>query len=185
MNIRLSKAELKKIANGQALYEVLQKVLARENIVDRGKEHLWIAGLDNKQHLQLLELVSLGNNWRTTADPMAIFSFSLQKGCKQIIMAHNHPSGMLEPSESDLKATEVILTVGKFLKCPLYDSMIISETGYYSFREQGIIKKMSRVNDLLLTYEQIKMMNKAMEVKNEQIALLKKELLEALKKSKK
>ncbi|RZN71208.1 MAG: DNA repair protein, partial [Candidatus Methanolliviera hydrocarbonicum] len=55
------------------------------------------------------------------------------------ILAHNHPSGELKPSESDLRVQEQLTEAGKILGIEVLDHIIISKRGYYSFQEAGLI----------------------------------------------
>src|SRR3989338_5228478 len=99
MNVPLSNEEKIKILNGDDLYGIMQRVLLREEKIDRNKEHFWIIGLENNNRMLFIELVSLGSVNTTIAEPMEVFSFALQKQAVKIILVHNHPSGELLPSE--------------------------------------------------------------------------------------
>jgi DNA repair protein RadC len=171
MTVKLSKTEKEQIINGKALYEILQKVLAREALIDRQKEHLWVAGLDIKGRLLVLDLVSLGNDWMTTADPVAVFARALQKESKNIVLAHNHPRGRLQPGKADLEVTQRMVTSGKLLQCPLIDHMIITETQFYSMRQHGHLEPMEKMDitqvfdDLAITKHLVEMQDKELEEK--------------------
>lgn len=183
MTVRLSKADLKKIANGRALYEILQKVLARDSMLDKEKEHLWVCGLDTKHYLKFIELVTLGNDYKTTADAVSIFSLALSKGCRQIILAHNHPGDILDPSDEDIQTTKGIVAIGRFLSCEVYDHLIINEHYYYSFRDCGLIKQMKRMGLKEIIGEQ-KVIQILLDSYRKENESMKKEL-EELKKQKK
>jgi DNA repair protein RadC len=183
MTIKLTKEEKSKLINGGALYEILQKVLARETLIDRQKEHLWVAGLDVKGRLICLELVSLGNEWMTAADPVAVFARALQKECKNVVIAHNHSQGhTLKPSKADFAVTEKMVIVGRFLKCPVVDHLVINEQTFYSMRQHGHIAPMEKQNmatvfkDLALAEQLITGYEKGMNQKDETIAALQKQL---------
>jgi DNA repair protein RadC len=187
MTVKLSKTEKEQIINGKALYEILQKVLAREALIDRQKEHLWVAGLDIKGRLLVLDLVSLGNDWMTTADPVAVFARALQKESKNIVLAHNHPRGRLQPGKADLEVTQRMVTSGKLLQCPLIDHMIITETQFYSMRQHGHLEPMEKMDitqvfdDLAITKHLVEMQDKEAAEKEKALAAERKAKADALK----
>jgi DNA repair protein RadC len=57
----------------------------------------------------------------------------------QIIVAHNHPSGSLEPSKDDLEITQRLVKSGEILGIELLDHVIVSKNGYFSFKEHKLI----------------------------------------------
>jgi len=56
-----------------------------------------------------------------------------------MILAHNHPSGTLKPSDTDIKLTRKLKSAGEILDIAVYDHMILTREGYYSFADKGII----------------------------------------------
>jgi DNA repair protein RadC len=168
MTVKLTKEELSKAINGEALYKILQRILQREALIDRQKEHLWVAGLDVQGRLLVLDLVSLGNDWMTAADPVAVFARPLQKDAKHIVLAHNHPRGSLKPGKADLEVTQRMVTSGKLLHCPLVDHMIITDTSFYSMRQHGLLEPME-VFDLKQTFDEIAVIKQLLEMKEQEM----------------
>jgi DNA repair protein RadC len=168
MTVKLTKEELSKAINGEALYKILQRILQREALIDRQKEHLWVAGLDVQGRLLVLDLVSLGNDFMTAADPVAVFARPLQKDAKHIVLAHNHPRGSLKPSKADLEVTQRMVTSGKLLHCPLVDHMIITDTSFYSMRQHGLLEPME-VFDLKQTFDEIAAIKQLLEMKEQEM----------------
>jgi DNA repair protein RadC len=168
MTVKLTKEELSKAINGEALYKILQRILQREALIDRQKEHLWVAGLDVQGRLLVLDLVSLGNDFMTAADPVAVFARPLQKDSKHIVLAHNHPRGTLKPSKADLEVTQRMVTSGKLLHCPLVDHMIITDTSFYSMRQHGLLEPME-VFDLKQTFDEIAVIKQLLEMKEQEM----------------
>ncbi|SDL87287.1 DNA repair protein radc [Daejeonella rubra] len=83
--------------------------------------------------------VSSGGMAGTVADPKLIFSAAL-KGCaNSIILAHNHPSGSLKPSQADISLTQKLRTAGNFLDIDVLDHIILTSEGYISFIEEGLM----------------------------------------------
>jgi len=82
--------------------------------------------------------LSSGGLTGTVVDPRMVFALALQTSACGIILSHNHPSGNLKPSESDIELTKKINNSGKMLEINLLDHLIISpEEKYYSFADEG------------------------------------------------
>ena len=143
MNITLTDKEKIKIMNSADLYKIMQQILLREQRVDQDREHFWTVCLNRANIIMNIELVSMGNVFSTGVLPMEVFSIPLQKRTVALIMVHNHPSGELKPSEADKDVTDHLYQVGKFLNVPVLDHMIISNKGYYSFSDSGLLNELS------------------------------------------
>jgi DNA repair protein RadC len=83
--------------------------------------------------------ISSGGISGTVADPKVIFQSALKANASSIIIAHNHPSGNLQPSESDTRLTKKIKQAGGFLDLPLLDHLILTSENYFSFADEGLI----------------------------------------------
>jgi DNA repair protein RadC len=83
--------------------------------------------------------MSKGGFSGTVADPKVIFTTALNCGASSVIVAHNHPSGNLQPSEADIKFTKNVLAAGKFLEINLMDSLILSDNNYKSLADDGYL----------------------------------------------
>jgi DNA repair protein RadC len=88
--------------------------------------------------LGIFEL-STGGVSGTVADPKIIFVAALKGGASGIIVAHNHPSGNLTASQSDIDLTRKLKEAGKFLEIQLLDHVIVTTEGYFSFADEGLI----------------------------------------------
>lgn len=84
-------------------------------------------------------LISTGGLAGTVADPKVIFQTALKANACSLILAHNHPSGNIQPSESDNRLTTKMVSAGKFLDLPVLDHLIICSDRYYSFADEGKI----------------------------------------------
>ena len=135
MNVRLPKDEDIRIANTEDVARIMQKVLLRQNRINRQKEYFWTIGLSGSLDIQYIELVALGALNAVSIDPVEIFHIAVSKKCKRIILVHNHPSGDLKPSKSDIEVTKRILEGGKLLGIHIDEHMIISETDFKCFIE--------------------------------------------------
>ena len=83
--------------------------------------------------------VSTGGVTGTVADPRVIFAAAIKAGACGFIVAHNHPSGNLIASQSDIELTKRLKEGGKLLEIQLLDHVIITSEGYFSFADEGII----------------------------------------------
>jgi DNA repair protein RadC len=158
MKVRLKVSQKVKLSSAMQVYRVMREVLMRERTIDRSKEHFWIVCLAANNKLLLLELISFGSSRATVVEPTDVFSFALQKKAAQVIMVHNHPSGELVPSLRDKQITEKMAAIGAFVKVPVIDHLIISESGYYSFADSGLLKQIMDDTHYDLTFQQIDML---------------------------
>ena len=83
--------------------------------------------------------IAAGGKSVTVADPKLIFSVALKGQATSIILAHNHPSETLKPSEADINLTRKMVEVGKLLELHVYDHLIVIRNKYYSFGDEGLI----------------------------------------------
>ncbi len=83
--------------------------------------------------------VSKGGVSGTLVDPKLIFSVALKCNASSIILAHNHPSGNLFPSENDKELTQKLKSAGNFLDIKVLDHLIITPEGYFSFADEGLL----------------------------------------------
>jgi len=144
MNIRLNNKADIQIHNSEDIYSVMQRILMREEKVDRGREHFWTISLDNSHKILNIELVSMGSFNATVVEPMEVFSIPLQKRAVKLVLVHNHPSGTLKPSEADKDITDRLIQVGRIMKVLVLDHLIITESSYYSFANSGLLEELSK-----------------------------------------
>lgn len=83
--------------------------------------------------------ISMGGVSGTYVDPKVVFATALKANCSSIILAHNHPSQDLRPSDADIKLTKRLAECGKLLDIIVWDHIIISESSYYSFADDGMM----------------------------------------------
>ncbi len=88
--------------------------------------------------LGILE-VSTGGVSGTVADPKVIFVAAIKANASSFLVAHNHPSGNLCPSKSDIDLTRKLRDGGKLLEIQLLDHLIVTVEGYYSFADEGAL----------------------------------------------
>jgi DNA repair protein RadC len=81
--------------------------------------------------------ISSGGTAGTYVDPKHVYMAALKTNASSIILAHNHPSGNLEPSDADIKLTRKLAEAGKVLEITLLDHLVVTSEGYYSFADEG------------------------------------------------
>lgn len=112
--------------------------LMRRLLVDLNHEEFWILLMGRSQKVLAKELVSKGGLSETVVDPKIIFGMALHRQATGVIMIHNHPSGSLKPSQNDLNLTKRLTDAGKLLGINVFDHIIISDEGFYSFADNGL-----------------------------------------------
>lgn len=189
MTVKLTPSQKKlKVLKAEDIYSIMQQVLLHENKFDQDKEHFWLVCMAQNNRILMIELISLGSVKNTVVEPMDVFSFALQKRAVKLIMIHNHPSGELRPSHSDIDITERMHAIGKFIQMPVLDHLIISTKGFYSFKEAGLMEKIETEKRYDLTFSeidklnaQLKKMEKEKAAAERQVKLAAKKREEALK----
>jgi len=99
---------------------------------DKKQEHLLLITLNGRNNLISKKIITIGTIDASLFHPREIFAESIIDRAAKIIVAHNHPSGNLSPSQNDLFMTNRIKKSGKLLGIQLVDSLIISKNGYRS-----------------------------------------------------
>src|ERR1700754_3928499 len=153
MNLRLKKDEEIKVLCSDDMYVIMQRILLRENKIDRNREHFWTISLDNAFKVLNIELVSMGSITKTVVAPMEVFSIPLQKRAVTIILVHNHPSGDLMPSAADNDLTDKLIQCGLIMETPVMDHLIISEKNYYSFSDSGLLDELKKSKKYVPPYK--------------------------------
>lgn len=94
----------------------------------------------NRAHkINHYEVVSEGGITGTVADPRIILKRAVEENAVSIILCHNHPSGSLKPSRADEQLTEKIRQAAAYLDITVLDHIIVSDSGYYSFADEGLL----------------------------------------------
>ncbi|HIK25669.1 MAG TPA: DNA repair protein RadC [Thermosynechococcus sp. M46_R2017_013] len=91
--------------------------------------------LDVRHRLLASHVVTVGTATETLAHPREIFREAVRRNASRLIIAHNHPSGNLSPSQMDLDLTKQILQAGQVMGIPVLDHLILGNGNYQSLRE--------------------------------------------------
>ena len=84
-------------------------------------------------------LVSKGGVSGTVVDPRIVFKYAIEELASGVILSHNHPSGNIQPSKPDIDITKKLVKAGDYFDIKVLDHLIVCDSGYYSFADEGII----------------------------------------------
>jgi len=125
--------ELKKITSSKAVFEIMQPIIG-----ELPHEEFWILYLNNSNKVIHKAQLSKGGIVGTVVDVRIVFKVAFEQNATSIILTHNHPSGKLMASQSDIDITNKLKLAGEQLEILILDHIIITENGYYSFQDEGI-----------------------------------------------
>jgi len=132
---QLETIEIKpKIGSSKAVFQLMQP-----SIADLNHEEFWVLYLNNSSKVLAKHQMSKGGLTATVVDVRLLLKKALELSSLGIIVCHNHPSGKLEPSESDKELTKKIKNAAAILDIQLLDHLIITEKDYFSFADEGIL----------------------------------------------
>ena len=126
--------ELQKITSSVSAFELMQPLIG-----DLQHEEFWVIYLNNSNKVLQTTQLSKGGITGTLVDIRLAFKKALELGAVSLILAHNHPSGTLKPSESDIKLTAKIKKAGESLDITVLDHLIVTEKTYFSFADEQMI----------------------------------------------
>ncbi|MFH1005005.1 MAG: DNA repair protein RadC [Bacteroidota bacterium] len=102
-------------------------------------EEFWMLLLNRANQVIKKEFISRGGVSSAVVDAKIIFKTAIQHLACGIILCHNHPSGNLKPSDRDIQLTKNLKEAGKILDVSVLDHIIISDNGYFSFADEGMM----------------------------------------------
>jgi len=102
-------------------------------------EEFKIILLNRNNRVLAIVPISVGGTAGTVADPKVIFVSALKCNAASIILVHNHPSGNLKPSNSDIELTKRLKNAGQFLDLPVIEHIILTKDAYFSFADEGLM----------------------------------------------
>lgn len=125
--------ELTKITSSKMIFEVMQPIIG-----ELAHEEFWIVYLNNSNKIISKSQLSKGGITGTLVDVRLVFKMALEMGATGLILCHNHPSGALTPSDADKQITRKLKLAGDSLEIKVLDHLIVTETNYFSFVDEGI-----------------------------------------------
>jgi DNA repair protein RadC len=142
MNVRLSSTQKIAVLNSADIFTIMRDILLRENKIRRNQEHFWVIGLNSASKILFIELVSLGATNRVEVKPAEVFRIAIYKSAIRMILVHNHPSGNIKISEADRDFTDRMIKSGNMLAIEVLDHLVITEKGYTSFVDIGVMDEL-------------------------------------------
>ena len=130
-----------RIRNPGDIYNVIR------HHADRRQERFICISLNGAHEVMATRIVTIGLVNRTIIHPREVFADPILDRASAIAVAHNHPSGSLQPSDEDSEITKRLKIAADILGINLLDHLIFSETSYFSFRQEGLIAPTENVPD--------------------------------------
>lgn len=129
------------ISSSSDAYEILNKVWNPDT--RELQEEFKIILMNRANKVLGIKTISMGGISGTVADPKLIFATVLKAGASSVILAHNHPSGNLKPSEADMRLTKKMKQAGEVLETPVLDHIVLGHNAeilkYFSFADEGLM----------------------------------------------
>ncbi len=125
--------ELKKVTSSKVIFEIMQPIIG-----ELPHEEFWIIYLNSSNKVISKSQLSKGGITGTLVDIRIVFKTALEMGATALILCHNHPSGTLIPSDADRQITRKLKLAGDSLEIKVLDHLIVTETSYFSFADEGI-----------------------------------------------
>lgn len=134
---RLQYADMEKIQQIKCSLDAFQ--IMAPIVADLKQEEFWIILLNRAAKVLDHVRVSQGGTAGTVVDAKVVFLRALEGEASSIILCHNHPSGTLSPSQPDKDLTKKLVQAGKTIDIMVLDHLIVTEKGYYSFADEGLL----------------------------------------------
>jgi DNA repair protein RadC len=124
----------KKIESSHSVFELMQPIIG-----ELPHEEFWIVYLNNSNKVIHKNQLSKGGITGTLVDVRLVMKTAIEVGATGLILAHNHPSGTLKPSEADKQITKKLKTAAESLDIKVLDHLIVTEKAYFSFADENIL----------------------------------------------
>lgn len=126
--------ELIKITSSRIVYEIMQPIIG-----ELPHEEFWVLYLNNANKIIYKAQLSKGGITGTVVDVRLLLKTALEHNALSFVLTHNHPSGKLIASEADIQITQKLKLAAKQLDMSVIDHIIVTENGYFSFADEGIL----------------------------------------------
>lgn len=126
--------ERKKMTCSKDVFEFLKPYLG-----DLHTEEFWAVLVNQNNRILHFSQLTTGGISSSIVDVRILFKTALEHFATAVFVAHNHPSGNLKPSQEDIRITKQIAEGGNFLNIKLLDHLILNQTSYYSFADEGLL----------------------------------------------
>lgn len=126
--------EISKINSSRDAYEILRPIIG-----ELEHEEFWILYLNNANKVLHRSQLSKGGLTGTLVDVRIVMKKALELGSVALILAHNHPSGTLKPSQADKEVTQKLQSASQALDLKVLDHLIVTQKDYYSFADNNLL----------------------------------------------
>lgn len=126
--------EMKKITTSRSVFEYFQPIIG-----ELSHEEFWILYLNNSNKIIRCSQLSKGGITGTIVDARIVYKEALQLGAVGIVLAHNHPSGTIRPSQADIRLTKRLQSAGENFDIKILDHIIVTENAYFSFADESLL----------------------------------------------
>lgn len=127
-------ADQVKITSSKTAFRHMQALLS-----DLQHEEFWLLLLDRSNKVINRKLLSRGGVSGTVVDPKLVFKIAVDQIASGMILFHNHPSGNLKPSDSDIRLTKKLKACGELMEIAVLDHIIVAGLKYFSFSDEGLM----------------------------------------------
>uniref|UniRef100_A0A7V3ZSQ8 DNA repair protein RadC n=1 Tax=candidate division WOR-3 bacterium TaxID=2052148 RepID=A0A7V3ZSQ8_UNCW3 len=136
----LIKTRKKKIKSPSDVAIILKEYLNKEDKIDKEREHFWVIGLNPKCKIKYVDLTTIGSLDSASIHVRDIYRRAIRNNVASIIIAHNHTTEDVSPSEQDNNLTKIVMEAGKILGIDVLDHIIIGKSDrIYSFSARQYI----------------------------------------------
>ena len=126
--------ELKKISSSKSAFDIIHPIIG-----ELAHEEFWILYLNNSNKVIYKSQLSKGGITGTVVDIRIVFKTAFEQNAVNLILCHNHPSGILQASDADKQITRKLKEAGKMLDVNVIDHLIVTSNGYLSFADDGLL----------------------------------------------
>ncbi len=127
-------AETEKVVSSTSIFEMMRPLIG-----ELSHEEFWVIYLNNSNKVITKTQISKGGITATVVDVRLVYKYALECGATALILCHNHPSGSMKASDADKSITNKLVAAGNNLDIRVLDHIIVTEIGYFSFADQGIL----------------------------------------------
>lgn len=115
-------------------YQLMKLFLA-----DKDREHFIVVSLDTKNQPVSINVCHIGSLNTSIVHPREVMKSAILSNASSIIVGHNHPSGLPEPSKEDIEVTRRLAETGKIIGIDVLDHIIVGDESFISLKEKGYI----------------------------------------------
>lgn len=130
------KYESRKITNPEQAYNIVKSFIGNTD-----REYFIVMNLNTRNEPCSVEICTIGSLDKTIVHPREVFKSAIITNANKIILFHTHPSNSIEPSSTDLDTTQKLMEASKIIQIPILDHIIIGESGFFSFKQGGLMSE--------------------------------------------